>query len=205
MRGSPERAIRQFYSNAIPSEYRWWLNILNEVAVGVPLFIWASHHMSGWHFTLLPLFLILANFLEWFYHKNLMHHVMWGLKFITKEHIGEHHSMFVAGDMAIRQAKEMHAVLLAPVSLAIAYGILLIPAGLAFLLYPPVAYAWVMTGAMYLILYESLHAVYHLPVDGPFRWLRKRHELHHDPEFMQKYNYNVTLPIWDLILGTYHS
>ena len=32
--------------------------------------------------------------------------------------------------------------------------------------------------------------------------LRRHHALHHDPKLMQKWNFNVSLPLWDLVRGT---
>jgi hypothetical protein len=38
-----------------------------------------------------------------------------------------------------------------------------------------------------------------LPI--PLR-LRRHHAVHQAPELMQKWNFNVTLPLWDLVRGT---
>ena len=205
MKGLPSQyeAVRQSYVDRIPEDYRWWAHCILQFTVGAIVFGAAVSRMKSWHFMLMPLFLLIANLIEWYYHKNLMHHVMWGLRSIMIEHVGEHHSVFITGNMAVRSAKELHAVLLAPISMFVAYGFMLIPAGIAYLIYRPVAYAWVAASALYLVSYELLHLIYHLPVNGPFQWLRKRHELHHDPRLMQKYNFNVTIPIWDVLLGTY--
>ena len=61
----------------------------------------------------------------------------------------------------------------------------------------------------YVVSYEWLHLSYHLPQDSfigrrsIIRLLRQTHALHHDPRLMQRYNFNVTLPLWDLVRGTY--
>jgi sterol desaturase/sphingolipid hydroxylase (fatty acid hydroxylase superfamily) len=36
------------------------------------------------------------------------------------------------------------------------------------------------------------------------RALRRHHAVHHDPELMQRWNFNVTVPLWDLVRGTIH-
>jgi Fatty acid hydroxylase superfamily len=206
MRGSSEYEVKRAkYIAAIPAGYRWWCHLLFQGGVGLVVAGYALSRMSGWDFGLLPLFLVIANLIEWYYHKNVMHHVFPGLRFATVEHVGEHHSVFVRGVMEVREPKELHAVLLAPLSLFIAYGIMLVPAAVASLLYPPVAYAWVASAALYLVSYETLHTLYHLPIGGVLGNLRKNHEIHHDPLLMQKYNFNVTIPLWDLIMGTYRS
>jgi sterol desaturase/sphingolipid hydroxylase (fatty acid hydroxylase superfamily) len=61
---------------------------------------------------------------------------------------------------------------------------------------------------LYVVSYEWLHLAYHLPADSFIgrRWLiarlRRHHALHHDPRLMQKWNFNVTFPIWDRVRGT---
>ena len=67
---------------------------------------------------------------------------------------------------------------------------------------------FVATFAMYVVTYEWLHLAYHLPPDGPIgrlapvRWLRRHHAAHHRPALMQKWNFNITLPLWDWLRGT---
>jgi sterol desaturase/sphingolipid hydroxylase (fatty acid hydroxylase superfamily) len=34
------------------------------------------------------------------------------------------------------------------------------------------------------------------------RILRRHHAIHHDPRLMQRYNFNVTVPLWDWVRGT---
>jgi sterol desaturase/sphingolipid hydroxylase (fatty acid hydroxylase superfamily) len=85
-----------------------------------------------------------------------------------------------------------------------------LPPGLALdaLVSPNVGALWVATTIAYVLAYEWLHLSYHLPEDGPVgrlalvRVLRRHHAIHHAPEFMQRWNFNVTVPLWDWIRGT---
>ena len=60
----------------------------------------------------------------------------------------------------------------------------------------------------YVVSYEWLHLSYHLPPESFIgrlwlvRVLKKHHATHHDPQLMQKWNFNVTIPLWDLVRGT---
>jgi len=51
--------------------------------------------------------------------------------------------------------------------------------------------------------YELSHLSYHLPETTwigrrrVIRWLREHHARHHDPRLMQKWNFNVTIPVFD--------
>ena len=58
------------------------------------------------------------------------------------------------------------------------------------------------------LLYEIMHLSYHLPnnsfvekVPG-WRQLRRLHLLHHRRELMTRGNFNLTLPLFDWLLGT---
>ena len=60
----------------------------------------------------------------------------------------------------------------------------------------------------YVVSYEWLHFSYHLPET---HWLsrtralsrlRRHHTLHHDLALMGKWNFNITFPICDAVLGT---
>ncbi len=58
------------------------------------------------------------------------------------------------------------------------------------------------------LFYEVMHFSYHLP-GGSFvervpvwKQLRQLHNLHHRPELMGQKNFNITLPIFDVLLGT---
>jgi sterol desaturase/sphingolipid hydroxylase (fatty acid hydroxylase superfamily) len=60
------------------------------------------------------------------------------------------------------------------------------------------------------LVYEWLHLAYHLP-DESFigrrlliRRLRQHHARHHNPKLMQRWNMNVTLPLFDWVFGTIH-
>jgi len=58
------------------------------------------------------------------------------------------------------------------------------------------------------VSYEWLHLSYHLPHDHLvgrsriIRALRRHHTIHHDPRLMQRWNLNVTVPLWDVVMRT---
>ena len=62
--------------------------------------------------------------------------------------------------------------------------------------------------ALYVVSYELTHLAYHLKEDHPIsqlrtvRFLREHHRRHHDPRLMLKWNFNVTVPLADIVLGT---
>jgi sterol desaturase/sphingolipid hydroxylase (fatty acid hydroxylase superfamily) len=71
-----------------------------------------------------------------------------------------------------------------------------------------VGWAVLCTIALYATSYEVLHLCFHLPKKHPIaglsliRKLSRHHARHHDTKLMKKWNFNVTLPLWDWILRT---
>jgi sterol desaturase/sphingolipid hydroxylase (fatty acid hydroxylase superfamily) len=71
-----------------------------------------------------------------------------------------------------------------------------------------VAALFVLSTTFYYLLYELLHLAYHLPAQHPVARLRivgrlrRHHQLHHDPRRMTEGNFNVSIPLFDWILGT---
>ena len=69
---------------------------------------------------------------------------------------------------------------------------------------------WVATTMGYTVAYEWLHLSYHLPAESRIgrsplvRALRRNHAAHHTPELMQRWNFNVTIPVADWLFGTTH-
>jgi sterol desaturase/sphingolipid hydroxylase (fatty acid hydroxylase superfamily) len=124
-------------------------------------------------------------------------------------HTPLHHRIFVEGDMAVRSRREWRLVLIP------AYGVVLIilanlPAVVALTLLGQrnLAALYAMTSVAYVLSYEWLHLAYHLPEGHPIARLRfvaalaRHHAKHHDPALMQRWNFNVTFPIWDRVRGT---
>lgn len=75
-----------------------------------------------------------------------------------------------------------------------------------------VAYIYAAAGISGYLFYEVMHFSYHIPrghwaekiflyIPG-WKLLRHTHVLHHKRDKMAAANFNITLPIFDLILGT---
>ncbi len=204
--------IRADLMSRVPRWYSPWLHLLAPGIVGLAIIAFAVsrvHDPRGWELALVPLFFLASNAIEWHAHRDLLHRRTWPLEELYVRHTPQHHAVFVAEDMFIREWREMKLVLLP------AWGVLAIlvagsPVAVLFVLVgaPNVAALWVATMTSYVLMYEWLHLAYHLPADGPIgrlrvtRWLRRHHQRHHSPQLMQKWNFNVTIPVWDHVRGT---
>jgi hypothetical protein len=164
---------------------------------------------AWWQWLAVPVFWAIANAEEWHLHRDLFHYRHPFVQLPYDRHTLVHHTIYVADDMAMRSRREFGLVLI-PI-----YGIFVI-----FLTAAPVAaLGWIIglhnLALLYLATvvgwaasYEWLHLSYHFP---PESWigrlpligfLRRHHAIHHDPRLMQRYNFNVTVPLWDWVKGT---
>lgn len=203
--------------------YNPWVHLGVTSIFGLSAIAAASTQLGAltWHHLVFGAVLfVAANAAEWRIHKSLLHVRSPLAPMLYDRHTPEHHVIFVTGDMEIRSTREFKLVLIP------AYGIVLAFAGLSpliaafwfgwpFALGEPAsqhAYAGVFTivTMAYLVSYEWLHLVWHLPEDsalgrlGLVRALKRHHALHHDPRLMQRWNFNVTLPLWDVVRRTYY-
>jgi hypothetical protein len=76
---------------------------------------------------------------------------------------------------------------------------------------PNVGYLFLATSMFFFLSYEWLHLAYHLPKESAIgrAWLvsvlREHHRRHHDPRLMKRWNFNVTLPLFDWLHRTVWS
>ncbi len=152
--------------------------------------------------------LALTNANEWRIHKHILHRPSWPLGELFYRHTPEHHVIFVEEDMAIRSVREFRLVLIPSYGI-IAIFVVTLPITLALAWFSRnLAALWVATTMAYVVSYEWLHLAYHLPPGGRIGGLRligilrRHHATHHRPELMQRWNFNVTVPFFDWVMGT---
>ncbi|HET6436667.1 MAG TPA: sterol desaturase family protein [Anaeromyxobacter sp.] len=168
--------------------------------------------LRAWQIALVPAFLAFGNAIEWHAHKGILHRRMRFLHILYLRHTPQHHALYVPDAMAIHSARELRFILLP------GYGILAILAATSPLVLfffwvgqPNLAALWVASAVIYLLCYEWLHLAYHLPESSfvgrlpPVQRLRRHHQMHHAPQLMQHWNFNVTVPLWDHVRGTVYS
>jgi hypothetical protein len=204
--------IRADLMSRVPRWYSPTGHLLGPAAAGLAIMalaLGAIHGLRAWELAFVPVFLVASNAIEWHAHRDLLHRRTWPLEELYVRHTPQHHAVFVADDMFIREWREVKLVLLP------AWGVLALliagsPLAVLFVLagLPNLAALWVASITGYVLLYEWLHLAYHLPADGPIgrlrvtRWLRRHHQRHHTPQLMQRWNFNVTIPLWDHVRGT---
>ena len=111
--------------------------------------------------------------------------------------------------MAMRSSREFRLVLIPPYGIVAAFAAALpAPIVLGLCGQLNLGLLFTATAMAYVVGYEWLHLSYHLPPDSfvgrrkLIGRLRRHHATHHNPELMQKWNFNVSVPLWDLVRGT---
>jgi sterol desaturase/sphingolipid hydroxylase (fatty acid hydroxylase superfamily) len=206
--------LRAELMSRVPRSYSPWLHLLVPALVGIGAAGFALSRVEAlraWQLLSVPAFLVFGNAVEWWVHRRILHRRTRPVEVFYVRHTPQHHAVYVADDMAIRSLAELKLVLLPAYAIL---GILALtsPITAAFVLlgHPNLAALWVASAVFYLLAYEWLHLAYHLPESSRIgrarlvRTLRRHHQLHHAPQLMQRWNFNVTLPLWDWVRGTLH-
>jgi hypothetical protein len=196
----------------IPRWYSPWGHLAATTGVGLATLVIALMHLHAVRpieLLIVPAVFVVANAFEWRAHKHVLHRRSWPLEVIYDRHTPEHHAIYMTNDMAIRSTKEFRLVLIPAAGvLGIVISTAPIAYGVRLLFGPNVGWLFLMTAALYMVLYEISHLSYHLPPDSFIgrrrlvHWLREHHARHHDPRLMQKWNFNVTVPLFDWLFGT---
>ncbi len=213
---TPEKvrqAREKFHKDHNTERYSGSLHLAATLVVTVSVVAFCAAmlgYVTALEWLTVPVVFLYANLSEYLGHKGPMHHPTRFLRLIYERHTLEHHSFFTQDATTIETAKDFKAIMFPPIMLFFFFGCFALPVGVLvyFLLSPNVAFLLVITSTLYFLNYELLHLAYHLNPDGriaqlPFmNTLRRHHTLHHDQRLMNKYNFNITYPICDLLFGT---
>jgi len=205
-------ALRDGVVSTIPRWYSPWVHLAFPSLVGLAVIcacMLLVRDLRAWQLAAVPITFLLSNAIEWRGHKYALHRRQRLLEPLYDRHTPVHHRIFIREDMSIRSPREFRIVLIP------AYAILVILAmqvplfGLLVLAgQRNLALLVLATSMSYVVSYEWLHLSYHLPEKsfigrrGLVRRLRRHHATHHHPPLMQRWNMNVTVPLWDWVRGT---
>jgi len=205
-------ALRQRMLAGIPSWYSPYGHLAGTIGVGVGTLALALAKLGPvrvLELLTIPVAFVFANLVEWWAHKHVMHRRRRVMPVLYDRHTPEHHRVYRYEDMAIRSARELRLVLI-PAMGVLGIVLLSAPAALlaGLLANANVGWLFLLSSALYVVGYELTHLCYHLPEHSIVykiklvRALREHHARHHMPSLMQNFNFNVTVPLGDLLFGT---
>jgi hypothetical protein len=176
--------------------------------------LYMARNASGWDWLFVPAFFVAANAIEWAFHRGPMHRRV-GPPIFYKNHTLLHHRAFLHDHMQVDDMRELGLIMMPWYTMLILFGIaspIALVAGL--LRGSAVAGMFFFVAAAYFLMYETLHALYHMPPALLRRWhlggrifsaLQAHHALHHRMDRMSHTNFNVTIPLMDWLLRTNES
>ena len=196
----------------IPGWYNPWCHLAATTGIGLVVLAVALYELHGVRpieLLIVPAVFLLANGFEWRAHKNILHRRLWPVQVIYQRHTPEHHAIYMTNDMTMRSTREFRLVLMPAMGiLGIVVATTPIAFGVRLLLGDNCGWLFLVTSALYMVLYEVSHLSYHLPETSwvgrrkIIKVLREHHARHHDPRLMHKWNFNVTIPLFDWLHGT---
>ncbi|MGJ8685864.1 MAG: sterol desaturase family protein [Spongiibacteraceae bacterium] len=212
------QAFRSRYRAAISPRYNGWLHMFIVAAIGTLVIAGSLSqliHVSTLEWLTVPVTLLVVNFGEYYAHRWLGHRKTNIGKLFYQRHTGDHHSFFLDSDMDYQSSRDWRVVLF-PSYLILAFSIGLVLPGIMVLLQlatSNIAYLYAATAIGGYLFYEVMHFSYHIPRDGVteklflyipgWKIMREHHRLHHRRDKMAVANFNITLPVFDLLLGSY--
>lgn len=210
------RAFREkFRAEQIPRLYRGELHALFLIALpcaAMALVLSRLDHARWTDFLVLLPLLLLGSLVVWTVHKFPLHRPMGPMRNAYQIHSLQHHRFFT-DEVTEYESRRDFAIVFFPWFFPVMVVLVEMPVLYfgARLLRASENVAWIATlmGPIYYLLYELFHFASHVPASSgllrvPFlRAMREHHRLHHNPRLMARYNFNVVLPVFDWLLGTY--
>tara|TARA_B100000315_G_C14584359_1_gene592116 strand:- start:3004 stop:3684 length:681 start_codon:yes stop_codon:yes gene_type:complete len=206
--------VRNFYrAETVPENYSGIVHLTIFSLCGVSVVIVCMLFLQNLKFAELltiPVIFIMGNLVEYSLHRFAMHKPLENLFIIYKKHTIAHHHLFTDETMEIDKTVDLKFVLLSPLTLTIVIGIFTIPMGvfLGYVISVNVGLLYVGTAVGYMLFYEWFHLTYHLPEESwvsqipIIKRLKKYHAFHHRLSNMSEMNFNIFLPIFDILFRT---
>lgn len=206
---------RRAIVDRIPSGYRPAVHLAVPSLIGLTTLVVALSSLRDTRavdLLAIPATLLGAFAFEWRAHKRVLHRRAPLLGLLYERHELEHHVVYRYDDMAMRSPSEMWLILMPPYAVVIVL-LLDVPfaLGAGALFGRDVGLLVCATAMLFFLAYEWLHLAYHLPPESfvgrraLVRRLRELHRRHHDPRLMKRWNFNVTVPVFDWVHGTLWS
>lgn len=199
----------------MPAHYSPTMHLAIPTVIGLSVLITAlvrlqTNTLVPIEFLTIPVTLLAGFGFEWRAHKDILHRRLPLLGVLYERHELAHHVIYTDRNMAMQSKREWWFVLMPPYAVILVFLTLVLPMAIAIETYLSrnVAMLVTATSMVFFLSYEWLHLAYHFPADHPIARnpiiakLREHHRRHHEPRLMKRWNFNVTVPLFDLLHGT---
>jgi hypothetical protein len=174
--------------------------------------IWMATRARALDWLLAPVFFVVANLIEWTVHRYPMHRPL-PPRFMYRNHTLIHHLAFTDRNMPITRPAELGLIMMPWYTIIGLFALtspVLVVAGLV--RGRGLSGLFLLVAVGYFLSYETLHALYHVPDSTldrlgigrirMFRRMQAHHRHHHVLKRMSQVNFNVTVPLMDVLFGT---
>lgn len=180
----------------------------------------AALGISGWllgavrarDLWIVPAYLLVANLVEYGVHRLLMHRPL-PLRALYRGHTLGHHRAFHHDSMEIAGIRELELVMMPWYTVLVYFSAIgPVVAVIAWAFGRGAGGLFLLTGVSSFVLYEGMHALYHLPApvlarlrldrSRLFGFLYRHHRHHHRLARMRWVNFNISCPLADRLFGT---
>jgi hypothetical protein len=203
--------FRETYRAAVHPSYNPWLHGGFVLAYGlgcVGFFFHSVADVRAVEWLSVPAAVIVFNVVVYVVHRFLGHHKYPFARLFYARHTGDHHTFFTPGQMSYDNPRDWRVILFPP-WLIVIHSVIALPGWWFLARYDPNV-AGLFSGTMILgyLAYEIVHACEHLPDSNPITrlpWIsqmRRLHALHHRHDLMRERNFNLVLPLADMLFGT---
>jgi len=199
----------------VPSRYSPTMHLAIPAVIGIGVLITSfirlqTNLLRPTELLTIPITLLAAFGFEWRAHKDILHRRLPLLGVLYERHELAHHVIYTHRDMAMRSKREWWFVLMPSYAVVLVFLTLVLPIAIVIERYVTTNVAMLVTATsmVFFLSYEWLHLAYHLPEDHPIARigviakLREHHRRHHEPRLMKRWNFNVTVPLFDWLHGT---
>ena len=164
---------------------------------------------AGWTLAAFIGTVIWCSFAEFMLHRFVMHRKTF-VSFPYELHAVGHHGMFRGDETYHAQNEDMrnHVTFVARDYVILLAANLPLWCSVEWLVGRPLVIGGFLATFAYLQAFNSFHWRWHVPSDtwlqrtSLFKWAKERHRIHHDN---QGVNFNLVLPLADLLFRTYRS
>jgi hypothetical protein len=202
----------------IPARYSPTLHLAIPALIGLGVLVTAllrlqTNQLRPIELLTIPITLLAGFGFEWRAHKDILHRRLPLLGVLYERHELSHHVIFTDRNMAMQSKREWWFVLMPPYAVVLVFLTLVLPLAIVIERYVSTNVAMLVTATsmVFFLSYEWLHLAYHLPPDHPvarnslIAKLREHHRRHHEPRLMKRWNFNVTVPLFDWLHGSIWS
>lgn len=207
---------KNFREQYVPRYYNGYLHVFINFGVLGAVLLFLFFKVQSWNMSslaVLALSLVVGNFAVYFIHRFLLHQNLPVIgPFTYKIHSLWHHRFYTHQNRVFEKLDDLY-ILFFPPTVVLGFVIILLPIQFYLLINISidVAYVFMLGSTLTFLLYEVVHFCSHLPESHPilkikyFKMMWVHHGLHHNPELMHKWNFNIVLPLADWVFGTVYE